>query len=76
MLEPGIRGHLHYVAIFPFSHKWPLKTGATVVQMKDHALFQGETITYKIAKIHYPKLKIFLSRNIWPIATKLGTKQP
>ena len=30
MLEPGISGHRSYVANFPFSHKWPLKTGATV----------------------------------------------
>ena len=31
MLEPGISGHLSYVGCFTFSHKWPLKTGATVV---------------------------------------------
>ena len=30
MLEPGISGHLSYVASFPISHKWLLKTGVTV----------------------------------------------
>ena len=31
---------------------------------------------YEIAKIHFQNLKIFFSRTIWPISTKLGTKHP
>ena len=31
---------------------------------------------YEIVKIQYPRLKIFLSRNIRPISFKLSTKQP
>ena len=45
--------------------------GFKFVQMKDHALFQGEIIT----KIHWRNLKIFL-RTTGPISTKLGTKHP
>ena len=31
---------------------------------------------YEIAKKHFPSLKIFSSRIIWPISTKLDTKHP
>ena len=31
---------------------------------------------YEIVKIHLPNLKIFFSRTIWPISTKLDTKHP
>ena len=30
ILKPGIRGHLSLAASLALSHRWPLKTGATV----------------------------------------------
>ena len=44
MLEPGIIDHLSYEASFPFSHKWPVKTGATVCGVLDKKVNQAFTV--------------------------------
>ena len=41
-LKSGISGNMSYVACFPFSKRWPFKTGATVLEFPqpENALWQ------------------------------------
>ena len=56
MLEPGIIGHLSYEASFPFSHKWPVKTGATVCGVLNKKVNQTFTVG-KLLKHLYENVK-------------------